>query len=38
MLGNGEGYMVHHPQYIFNQEILLLGAAYWVGLTEEYLK
>lgn len=38
MVGNGEGYMLHHPQYIFNQEILPLGAAYWVGLTEGYLK
>jgi hippurate hydrolase len=38
MLGNGDTAMVHHPQYIFNQEILPLGAAYWVGLTEEYLK
>jgi hippurate hydrolase len=37
MLGNGDSYMVHHPQYIFNQEILPLGAAYWVGLTEQYL-
>ncbi len=38
MLGNGDGYMVHHPQYVFNQDILPIGAAYWVGLTEEYLK
>lgn len=38
MIGNGEGYMVHHPEYIFNQDILPLGAAYWVGLTEEYLR
>lgn len=38
MLGNGNGYMVHHPHYIFNQEILPLGAAYWVGLTEAYLQ
>jgi hippurate hydrolase len=37
MLGNGDSYMVHHPQYIFNQEILPLGAAYWVGVTEQYL-
>ena len=37
MVGNGDSYMVHHPQYIFNQEILPLGAAYWVGLTEHYL-
>lgn len=38
MLGNGNTPMVHHPQYTFNQEILPIGAAYWVGLTEEYLK
>lgn len=38
MLGNGNTFMVHHPQYVFNQDILPLGAAYWVGLTEEYLK
>lgn len=38
MLGNGDSFMVHHPQYIFNQEILPLGAAYWVGLTESYLR
>jgi len=37
MLGNGDSFMVHHPEYIFNQEILPLGAAYWVGLTQEYL-
>lgn len=38
MLGNGDGYMVHHPEYVFNQDILQLGAAYWVGLAEGYLK
>jgi len=38
MLGNGDTYMVHHPKYVFNQDILPLGAAYWVGLTEQYLK
>lgn len=38
MLGAGEGFMVHHPQYIFNQELLPLGAAYWVAITESYLK
>ncbi|MFA5507410.1 MAG: M20 aminoacylase family protein [Vulcanimicrobiota bacterium] len=37
-LGNGPGPMVHHPQYQFNKEILPLGAAYWVALTENYLK
>jgi len=38
MLGNGDGFMVHHPKYIFNQDILPIGATYWVGLAEEYLK
>lgn len=38
MLGNGDTFMVHHPKYVFNQDILPLGAAYWVGLTEEYLR
>ncbi|RYZ51317.1 MAG: amidohydrolase, partial [Chitinophagaceae bacterium] len=38
MLGNGDTPMVHHPNYIFNQEILPLGTAYWVGLTEAYLQ
>ena len=36
-LGNGDTPMVHHPQFIFNQEILPAGAAYWVALTEGYL-
>lgn len=38
MLGNGQGLMVHHPEYIFNQDILPIGAAYWVSLTEAYLQ
>ena len=38
MLGNGEGFMVQHPKYIFNQEILPIGATFWVALVEEYLK
>lgn len=37
VVGNGPGPMVHHPQYQFNQEILPLGAAYWVALAENYL-
>ena len=36
-LGNGEGPMVHHPQYQFDQDNLPVGAAYWVALTEAYL-
>jgi len=37
LLGNGEGPMVHHPKYIFDDAILAMGAAYWVNLTEQYL-
>lgn len=36
-LGNGDTKMVHHPEYVFNQDNLLKGAAYWVALTENYL-
>jgi hippurate hydrolase len=38
LLGNGDTPMVHHPQYVFNDEILPVGAAYWVTLTEHYLR
>lgn len=38
MIGNGETFMVHHPKYVFNQDVLSRGATYWVALTEEYLK
>ena len=37
-LGNGDTKMVHHPEYVFNQDNLLVGAAYWVALTENYLR
>ncbi len=37
-LGNGQGPMVHYPQYMFNKEILPLGAAYWVAVAENYLR
>jgi hippurate hydrolase len=37
LLGNGDTPMVHHPQYVFNDAILAMGAAYWVTLTEQYL-
>ena len=36
-VGNGDTPMVHHPQFIFNQDILPAGAAYWVALSEGYL-
>jgi hippurate hydrolase len=37
-IGNGDTPMVHHPQFIFNEDILPKGAAYWVALTEGYLR
>jgi hippurate hydrolase len=38
LLGNGDTAMVHHPQYVFDDSILAIGAAYWVTLTEHYLQ
>lgn len=38
MIGNGDTMMVHHPKYVFNQQLLSRGATYWVSLVEEYLK
>ena len=37
-IGNGDTPMVHHPQFVLNQNILPKGAAYWVALTEGYLR
>lgn len=36
-IGNGNTHMVHHPGFIFNQDILPRGAAYWIALTEGLL-
>ncbi len=39
-IGNGDGAgscMVHNPGYDFNDEILPLGASYWVTLVEQQL-
>jgi hippurate hydrolase len=39
-IGNGDvagGCMVHNPRYDFNDEILPLGATYWVRLAERFL-
>jgi len=38
MMGNGDSFMVHHPQYVFNQDLLHVGSSYWVALVEDYLK
>jgi hippurate hydrolase len=37
-IGNGDTPMVHHPQFTLNQDILPRGAAYWVAITESYLR
>jgi len=40
-IGNGDGEgscMIHNPGYDFNDEILPIGATYWVRMTEEILK
>ncbi|KMW44770.1 hypothetical protein AC240_23765 [Ralstonia sp. MD27] len=47
-IGNGDGdhreqghglgpCMLHNPSYDFNDELLPLGATYWVRLVERYL-
>ena len=38
MIGNGDTPMVHHPKYVFNQDILPIGVNYWIGLVEDYLR
>jgi hippurate hydrolase len=37
-IGNGDTPMVHHPMYDFDDRNLPVGAAYWVALTEHYLR
>ncbi len=37
-IGNGDTPMVHHPQFTLNPDILPRGAAFWVALTEGYLR
>ena len=39
-IGNGEGKggcMIHNPGYDFNDDVLPLGASYWVRLAETFL-
>lgn len=39
-IGNGSGKggcVIHNPAYDFNDDILALGASYWVRLTEQFL-
>jgi amidohydrolase len=34
LVGNGEGAMVHHPKYNFNDEAIPAGCSYWAQLVE----
>lgn len=36
-IGNGGGASLHNPHYNFNDDILALGASYWVRLTQMQL-
>ncbi len=42
LIGNGTGTnggcMVHNPHYDFNDEILEIGASYWVSLAKRFLE
>ena len=33
LLGAGDGPMLHHPKYDFNDELIPIGASYWVELA-----
>lgn len=37
-IGNGDTSMLHHPGYEFDDRNLSIGAAYWVSLTQAFLK
>ncbi|MGL9773043.1 MAG: M20 aminoacylase family protein [Sodalis sp. (in: enterobacteria)] len=37
-IGNGDSAMLHQAAYDFNDENLVVGAAYWSRLTERYLQ
>lgn len=40
-LGNADqsgNCMVHNPEYIFDDDIIILGTTMWCGITETYLK
>jgi hippurate hydrolase len=35
--GNGDSLPLHHPGYDFNDDVLAIGATYWVKLVERFL-
>ena len=37
-IGNGEGASLHNPYYHFNDDILPIGASYWVKMVQQQLR
>jgi amidohydrolase len=35
LVGNGDGAMVHHPEYNFNDDIIPAGCSWWAGIAEQ---
>ena len=35
VVGNGEGAMVHHPEYNFNDDAIPAGCSWWAGIAEQ---
>ncbi|ASM72702.1 MULTISPECIES: M20 aminoacylase family protein [Roseobacteraceae] len=35
LVGNGEGAMVHHPEYNFNDDAIPAGCSWWAGIVEQ---
>ncbi len=38
ILGNGDSMNNHHPDFVVDQSILPIGAAYWVAVVEHFLR
>ncbi len=37
LVGNGDGAMVHHPEYNFNDDAIPAGCSWWAGIVERRL-
>jgi len=35
LVGNGDGAMVHHPEYNFNDDAIPAGCSWWAGIVEQ---
>jgi amidohydrolase len=35
LVGNGDGAMVHHPEYNFNDDVIPAGCSWWAGIAEQ---